>query len=108
MNVCDVCAVIDAVRVRGDSCGGEVTCVVRGAPVGLGSPVFDKLEAELAKAAMSLPASKVHSPANSQPFWKVKCEMQFMQKLDLFLQSLHSFPPAHHTSDKSGRMGGVC
>jgi len=51
-------SVIDAVRVRGDSCGGEVTCVVRGAPVGLGSPVFDKLEAELAKAAMSLPASK--------------------------------------------------
>ena len=52
-------AVIDGVRVKGDSCGGEVTCVVRNAPIGLGSPVFDKLEAELAKAVMSLPASKV-------------------------------------------------
>ncbi|XP_044507519.1 chorismate synthase, chloroplastic isoform X1 [Mangifera indica] len=51
-------AAIDAVRVRGDSVGGVVTCIVRNAPRGLGSPVFDKLEAELAKAAMSLPATK--------------------------------------------------
>ncbi|PSR93009.1 Chorismate synthase [Actinidia chinensis var. chinensis] len=49
---------IDAVRVRGDSVGGVVMCIVRNVPRGLGSPVFDKLEAELAKAAMSLPASK--------------------------------------------------
>jgi chorismate synthase len=47
------------VRTRGESCGGEVTCVVRGCPKGLGNPVFDKLEAELAKAIMSLPATKV-------------------------------------------------
>ncbi|EIE21045.1 chorismate synthase [Coccomyxa subellipsoidea C-169] len=51
-------AAIDEVRVRGDSCGGEVTCVVRACPKGLGAPVFDKLEAELCKAFMSLPASK--------------------------------------------------
>ncbi|AES62175.2 putative chorismate synthase [Medicago truncatula] len=49
---------IDAVRVKGDSVGGVVTCIVRNCPRGLGSPVFDKLEAELAKAAMSLPATK--------------------------------------------------
>ena len=36
-----------------------MTCVVRNCPIGLGSPVFDKLEAELAKAVMSLPATKV-------------------------------------------------
>jgi chorismate synthase len=53
------CAAINEVRVKGDSCGGEVTCVVRNCPKGLGAPVFDKLEAELAKAMMSLPASKV-------------------------------------------------
>lgn len=46
-------------RTRGESCGGEVTCVVRRSPKGLGSPVFDKLEAELAKAMLSLPATKV-------------------------------------------------
>lgn len=51
-------AAIDAVRVKGDSVGGVVTCIARNVPKGLGSPVFDKLEAELAKAAMSLPATK--------------------------------------------------
>ncbi|KAK3422329.1 hypothetical protein EUGRSUZ_G02824 [Eucalyptus grandis] len=51
-------AAIDAVRVRGDSVGGIVTCIVRNAPRGLGSPVFDKLEGLLAKAALSLPATK--------------------------------------------------
>lgn len=45
-------------RTRGDSCGGEVTCIVRKCPRGLGAPVFDKLEADLAKALMSLPATK--------------------------------------------------
>jgi chorismate synthase len=49
---------IESVRSEGDSVGGVVTCVVRGAPVGWGEPVFDKLEADLAKAMMSLPASK--------------------------------------------------
>jgi len=49
---------IDAARRRGDSLGGVVECVARNVPVGLGAPVFDKLEAELAKALMSLPASK--------------------------------------------------
>ncbi|KAL8483021.1 hypothetical protein ACS0TY_025905 [Phlomoides rotata] len=48
---------IDVVRVKGDSVGGGVaTCIVRNVPWGLGSPVFDKLEAELAKVALSLKA----------------------------------------------------
>jgi chorismate synthase len=49
---------IDAARRRGDSLGGVVTCVARGVPPGLGEPVFDKLEADLAKGVLSLPASK--------------------------------------------------
>lgn len=49
---------IDEIRRTGDSIGGVVECVARNVPAGLGSPVFDKLEAELAKACMSLPASK--------------------------------------------------
>jgi chorismate synthase len=49
---------IDAARARGDSLGGVVECVARNVPPGLGEPVFDKLEAELAGALMSLPASK--------------------------------------------------
>ena len=49
---------IKEVRSMGDSVGGTIECVVRGVPVGLGEPVFDKLEADLAKAMMSLPATK--------------------------------------------------
>jgi chorismate synthase len=49
---------IDAARERGDSLGGVVECVARGVPPGLGEPVFHKLEADLAAALMSLPASK--------------------------------------------------
>src|ERR1700677_1097919 len=51
-------ALIEKVRAARDSVGGVVTCIVRNAPVGLGEPVFDKLEADLAKAMLSLPASK--------------------------------------------------
>lgn len=49
---------IEQARRDGDSLGGIVTCVARGVPAGWGDPVFDKLEADLAKATMSLPASK--------------------------------------------------
>jgi len=51
-------AAIEKARADGDSLGGTITCAARGLPPGLGEPVFDKLEADLAKAMMSLPASK--------------------------------------------------
>jgi chorismate synthase len=51
-------ALIEKVRAEGDSVGGVIECVVRNAPAGLGDPVFDKLEADLAKAMLSLPATK--------------------------------------------------
>jgi chorismate synthase len=49
---------IEAIGRSGDSIGGVVECVARNVPKGLGEPVFDKLEADLAKGVMSLPASK--------------------------------------------------
>jgi len=49
---------IERARGEGDSLGGVIECVVRGLPLGLGEPVFDKLEADLAKAMLSLPATK--------------------------------------------------
>lgn len=49
---------IKQVRSKGDSVGGVIECRVRGVPVGLGEPVFDRLEADLAKAMLSLPATK--------------------------------------------------
>lgn len=51
-------ALIEKVRGEGDSVGGVVECHVRGVPAGLGEPIFDKLEADLAKAMLSLPATK--------------------------------------------------
>jgi chorismate synthase len=45
-------------KKEGDSIGGVVECVIKNCPVGLGEPVFDKLEAELAKAMLSIPATK--------------------------------------------------
>jgi chorismate synthase len=51
-------AAVEAVRKEGNSLGGIVACVVRGCPPGWGEPVFDRLEADLAKAVLSLPASK--------------------------------------------------
>jgi chorismate synthase len=49
---------IELARSEGDSLGGIIECLARGVPAGLGEPVFDKLEADLAKAMLSLPATK--------------------------------------------------
>jgi len=49
---------IEQFRHQGNSLGGVIECVARNLPPGLGMPVFDKLEADLAKGVMSLPATK--------------------------------------------------
>ncbi len=49
---------LDGVRKRGSSCGAVIEVVASGVPVGLGEPVYDKLDAELAKALMSINAVK--------------------------------------------------
>ena len=49
---------IQQARAAGESLGGVVKCVVKGCPAGLGEPVFNKLEADLAKAMLSIPGSK--------------------------------------------------
>ncbi|HSZ83830.1 MAG TPA: chorismate synthase [Polyangia bacterium] len=54
----EMIALIDQARKAGDSLGGVVEAVARGVPVGWGEPVFDRLEADLAKGMLSLPAAK--------------------------------------------------
>ena len=49
---------LDSVRGEGDSLGGVVVIIAKGVPAGLGEPVFDKLDADLAKALMSIGAVK--------------------------------------------------
>ncbi len=51
-------ALIEEVKDEGDTVGGVVTCVIQGAPVGLGEPVFDKLHAVLGHAMLSINAVK--------------------------------------------------
>lgn len=54
----EMAAAIRQARSRGDSLGGIVACTVRRCPAGLGDPVFDKLEATLGHAMLSIPACK--------------------------------------------------
>ncbi len=51
-------ALIKQVKEESDSIGGTISCVCRGVPAGWGEPVFDKLDAELARAMLSIPAVK--------------------------------------------------
>lgn len=54
----EMVARIENARADGDTLGGIVTGIARGVPPGWGEPVFDRLEADLGKAMLSLPASK--------------------------------------------------
>lgn len=54
----EMIAHIESIRKNGNSVGGVIGCVARGVPAGWGEPIFDKLEADLAKAVLSLPACK--------------------------------------------------
>jgi chorismate synthase len=49
---------IERIRKQGDSIGGVIGCCIQPVPVGLGEPIYDKLEADLAKAMLSINASK--------------------------------------------------
>jgi chorismate synthase len=54
----EMCELIEVAKAAGDSVGGIIMCEIHGVPVGLGDPVFDRLEADLAKAMLSIPATK--------------------------------------------------
>lgn len=54
----EMMAIIEQARDEGDSLGGCITCLIQGAPAGLGEPVFDKLQADLAKAMLTINATK--------------------------------------------------
>ncbi|MBQ3814837.1 MAG: chorismate synthase, partial [Clostridia bacterium] len=51
-------AVIAAARAEGDSVGGAIECIVRGLPVGLGEPMFDGVENQIARLVFAVPAVK--------------------------------------------------
>lgn len=49
---------INEVKKNGDTIGGTITCIIKNCPIGLGEPIFNKLQAELAKAMLSINACK--------------------------------------------------
>ncbi len=51
-------AKIEQIKKDGDTIGGQITCVIQNVPIGLGEPLFDKLQARLAYAMMNIPAVK--------------------------------------------------
>jgi len=91
---------IDAARERGDSLGGVVECVARRVPAGLGEPVFDKLEADLAHALMSLPASKAFEVGSGFD----GTHMTGIEHNDPFTMGPDDRP--HTTSNRSGGIQG--
>jgi chorismate synthase len=50
--------IIQEAKSEGDSIGGTVSCIITNPPIGIGEPCFDKLEAKLAQAMLSIPATK--------------------------------------------------
>lgn len=89
---------IEEIRDQGDSLGGEVFCRITGVPAGLGDPVFDKLNADLAKAMMSINAVKGFEIGSG--FSAV--EMKGSEHNDEFLAG-----GATRTNNSGGIQGGI-
>lgn len=77
----EMIAFIDKIRKSGDTVGGRISTIIRGVPVGLGEPVFDKLHADLGKAMLSINA--VHGFEYGSGF--VGSEMQGSEHNDIFV-----------------------
>lgn len=94
---------IDTLRRKGDSAGGIVELVVSGCPAGLGDPVFDKLEADLARALMSIPA--VRGVEIGSGF--AAARMKGSEHNDEFVISRSSRKIRTRTNHSGGVLGGI-
>jgi chorismate synthase len=92
-----------AIQKKGDSLGGVVEAIVRNCPAGLGDPVFDKLEADLAKALMSIPAVKGFEIGSG--FQSVK--MKGSEHNDRFFKEKKSNHIRTKTNFSGGILGGI-
>ncbi len=93
---------IEDIRKQGDTVGGIVSCVIKGTPVGLGEPVFDKLHAELGKAMLGINAVKGFEYGegfNSTNF-------KGSQLNDLFIQQ-ENYKTNTLTNHSGGIQGGI-
>ena len=88
-------------KQSGDSLGGIVEFMATGLPIGLGDPVYEKLEANLAKAMLSLPATKGFEIGEG--FYAA--EMSGKEHNDLFVSHEHAIET--HTNHAGGILGGI-
>lgn len=93
--------VINDIRKKGDTIGGRISTIVRGVPVGLGEPVFDKLHAELGKAMLSINA--VHGFEYGSGFEGSK--MQGSEHNDIFVKENNTITTK--TNFSGGIQGGI-
>ena len=96
-------ALVMSTKQEGDSLGGVVSCAVRSVPVGLGEPCFDKLEAELAKAMMSLPATKAFEIGEGF----AACMMKGSEHNDAFKYMSGSRCLVTESNHSGGTLGGI-
>lgn len=89
------------VKGKGDTVGGVVTCVVKGAPAGLGEPLYDKLSASLASAMLSINAAKGFDYGNG---FAAACGRGSQQN-DIFYNDNGSI--ATRTNNSGGIQGGI-
>ena len=89
---------IRRVRKQGDTVGGTIFCVVEGVPAGWGEPVFDKLQARLAAAMLSIPAAKAFEYGSGF----AGTRMRGSQHNDLFLPDKTT-----RTNFSGGIQGGI-
>lgn len=92
---------IDSARREGDSVGGIIECVIRNVPPGWGNPVFDRLEADLAKAMLSIPATKGFEIGSGF----ASAEMKGSEHNDLFVSRKGKIRTA--TNFSGGIQGGI-
>ena len=93
---------VEEVRAEGDSVGGVIGCVIRNVPAGLGEPVFDKLQADLAKAMLSINAVKgfeIGAGFEGTKFFGSEQNDQFFVRGDGSV--------ATHSNNSGGVQGGI-
>jgi chorismate synthase len=92
---------IEQIRIDGDSIGGVIELRIHNCPIGLGEPVFDKLGADLAKALLSIPATK--GIAFGEGFGVA--EMKGSQNNDTYIKINGKIKPK--TNHAGGLLGGI-
>lgn len=96
---------IEDIRKAGDTIGGIVSCVIKGTPIGIGEPVFDKLHADLGKAMLSINAVKGFE--YGEGFNSVNFKGSELNDLFVSLSGVEGQKTSTKTNHSGGIQGGI-